>query len=523
MKNSIKLKLATIILASVALCTGCADDYMDTLPTGSTAAGTIFQDTDAAKMAINGMARLMVNQYTGYGQTFGGEGTIKFLFGEYMGENFSRPNLASGWSNTMNGNYADSNTSPYNSYPWYYYYMLMGNANEFLANIDNAEGSESDKQFLKAQAYVYRAYCYTQLVQFYCHRWVDSNNGSTVTNLMEGLVIRTEENKDEKDLALSSSGEVYALIYADLDKAIALFTESGQSRSNVWEPNVNVAYAVYARAAITKQDYSVAKDMAAKARAGFTLMSNAEYTSGFSASNQEWIWGSYGGDDQTLHYYGFHSYMAYDAGSSVIRSYPVCISKTLYDRLPATDIRRELFLDPGEDKYNMTVGTVSTNFAKEVRAAHPTMTSAHGVAAYMSFKFSIKGGRGIGYINHFRASEMILIEAEAKYFTGDEAGARTLMNELVRDSKRDEAYECNASGEELLKEIKFYRAVELWGEGFDWLDKKRYNDPIVRLSFDDGGNFHSTTAETRAVDFKNGWVYVTPLKESENNYAMSNN
>lgn len=519
MNNIIKLKLVSVILASVALFTGCSDDYMDTFPTGSTSTETIFQDTDAAKMAINGMARLMVNQNTSYGQVFAGEGTIKFLFGEYLGEHFSRPNLSS-WASIMSGNSLDSNTSSYSVYPWYYYYMLMGNANEFLANIDNAAGSEAERKFLKAQAYVYRAYCYTQLVQFYCHRWVDSSNGTSVSNLKEGLVIRTEENKEEKDLPLSSSGEVYTLIYSDLDNAISLFTESGLSRTNIWEPNINVAYAVYARAAITKQDYGVAKDMAAKARSGINLMTNAEYFAGFSESNQEWIWGSYGGSDQPLHYYGFHSYMAYDAGTSVNRGNPVCMSKTLYDKLPATDIRRELFLDPGEDNYNKTTGMVSTAFQTQVQAAHPTMTSAHRVAAYMSFKFSIAGEIGVGYINHFRASEMYLIEAEAKYFTNDETGAQALMNELVRDSKRDEAYECNASGEELLKEIKFYRAVELWGEGFDWLDKKRYNEPMVRLSFADGGNFHTTCAGTREIGHRNGWTYVTPLKESENNDAM---
>ncbi|MCD7898617.1 MAG: RagB/SusD family nutrient uptake outer membrane protein [Bacteroides sp.] len=526
------VKIYGLISLLVVLFIACSDNYLNTIPSSSVQKEELFGDVNKAKMAINGIARLMVSQYdndSGYGQVFCGEGTIKFIFGEYLGENFSRAALTSGnWPRIMNGQMLSDNTQIYSKYIWYYYYTLIGNANEFLANIDHIEVTESEEavaDFLKAQALVYRAYSYTQLVQFYCSRWVDSNNGTKVAKLNEGLVLRTEENRYEKDMPLVSSGEIYTQIYKDLDQAISLFTSSKQTRSNVWEPNINVACAVYARAAITKQDYPKAAEMASKAREGYPLMSNADYFLGFSKDNAEWIWGSYGGDDQTLHYYGFHSYMAYDAGTSVIRSYPVSMSKTLYEKIPETDIRKNLFLYPEDNSYSKTDGRYSSsaNFAIKVREEHSTMTSSHRVAAYMSFKYSIAGSRGVGYINHFRSSEMYLIEAEAKYFIGGkELEIQGLMNELIRDSKRDEAYECTATGEDLLKEIKFYRAVELWGEGFDWLDKKRYNEPIVRLSFKDGGNFHSQYAGTIGVSSINNWVYVTPLYESENNNAMSN-
>lgn len=518
------MKTTKIIVSLIALIpllfTTCTDDYLDTKPTSSVSTETIFQDTKSAKMAVNGMARLMVSQYDGFGQTFCGEGSIKFIFGEYMGENFSRPNLSSGGYKHMNGSYLNSNTSTYTKYPWAYYYMIIGNANMLLANIDKAEGEETERQFLKAQALSYRAYCYAQLIQFYCSRWVDSNNGTAVANLKDGLILRTEENMNVKDIALVSSGEIYKQIYADLDQAIKLFSESGMKRNNVWEPNINVAYAIYARTAITKQDYNTAAKMAAKAREGHPLMSNEEYTSGFSTDNKEWIWGSYGGDEQTLYYYGFHSYMAYDANTSVVRSNPICMSKTLYEQIPATDIRKSMFLDPEDNSYSQTVGTVNKEFAAIVRGKHPTMIKSHQIAAYHSFKFSINGSIGVGYINHFRSAEMMLIEAEANYFSGDEAGAKNLLTQLTRDSKRDKAYECTATGDDLLKEIKFYRAVELWGEGFDWFDKKRYKESIIRLSFKDGGNFGSSTGVTIDPDYQNNWIYVTPLIESENNNEL---
>ncbi|MDL2245809.1 RagB/SusD family nutrient uptake outer membrane protein [Parabacteroides sp. OttesenSCG-928-J18] len=184
MKSSIKL----LTFASIAtlLFTSCNEDYMNTFPTSSTSTETIFQDTDAAKMAINGMARLMVNQFHST-QTSCGEGTIKFLHGEYMGEHFSRPKLT-GWYTVMNGVFMDNDNSYYTRYPWAYYYMLIGNANTFIANIDNAAGLEAERQFLKAQALTYRAFAYAQLINFYCYRWDDSNNGTSVKYPTDGLM-----------------------------------------------------------------------------------------------------------------------------------------------------------------------------------------------------------------------------------------------------------------------------------------------------------------------------------------------
>ena len=515
-----KIKFGGLIVILSLCVAACDSSYLDTKPTSTVATSTVFETTENAKMAINGIARLMVLQQLAT-QTHCGEGTIKFLHGEYMGENFSRPNLASGWYTVMNATMHESNTSIYSYYPWYYYYMLMGNANTVIGNIDDAQGSDADKQFIKAQALTYRAYCYTMLVQFYCYRWADSNNGSSVTNLRDGLVLRTEANVSEVNIPLSSSGEIYKQIYSDLDEAIDLFQKSGKTREKVWEPNINVAYAVYARAAITRQDYATAAIMAPRARQGFGLMSNTDYKAGFSQPNGEWIWGSYGGEDQTLYFYGFHSYMSYDGATSIIRTYPVCISRTLYDKIPDSDLRKGMFLDPGNTPYT-SVGKIESgsDLGIKVYADHPTMTSAHELAAYMSFKFSINGSYGVGYINHFRSAEMILIEAEANYFTNNASAAQNLLNTLNRESGRDPNYTCTSTGADLLNEIKFYRAVELWGEGFDWFDKKRYNDPLVRLSFANGGSFGDAAADNRDVSYGNRWTNVTPLIESESNKAI---
>ena len=51
----------------------------------------------------------------------------------------------------------------YDSYPWYYYYLIIGNANAVINRIDKAEGSQEEKDFLKAEALTFRAYSFFRL------------------------------------------------------------------------------------------------------------------------------------------------------------------------------------------------------------------------------------------------------------------------------------------------------------------------------------------------------------------------
>ena len=92
---------------------------------------------------------------------------------------------------------------------------------------------------------------------------------------------------------------------------------------------------------------------------------------------------------------------------------------------------------------------------------------------------------------------------------------RALLNELNKN--HDSAYDCTKSGDELLTEVKLYRRIDLWGEGFDWFDYKRWKQPIVRKSIADGGSFHSTFAITLNPTDANNWTWVIPNKEKDYN------
>lgn len=515
------MKLKNLIYAAglALVCGACAGDYLDTLPESSSKKEVIFETTDNARVAINGICRLMYKQCLGT-QGFNGEGTIKIFYGNYPGNDYQKCNLT-GWQNTINSRYIENNTSIYDYYPWYYYYRVIGNANSVILNIDKASGTEKERQFIKAQALTIRAYAYTMLTQIYCSRWQDSNNGASA-----GLPLRLDDTTT--DLPNSTLGEVYKQIYKDLDDAIENYELSKLDREDYYTPNIDVANCVYARAALIREDWATAAKYAPKAvEEGYGLMNVSDYVDGgFNTPNDEWIWGSDGSVLQRLFYYGFFAYQGSNANATQCRSYPAAISKELYDQIPATDVRRGMFLrveeGDGITDYSVRVSSSKSPLYKRAKEEYSDkLYSTSYIFPYMQFKFQCTDNYGCGDINHFRVSEMYLIEAEADYHLGKEAEARQLMEELIRDSGRDPEYSCTKSGEALLDEIRLYRRIELWGEGFDWFDYKRWKLPRIRKTSAEGGSFRSNFAGTALPTDLNNWTWVYPYRETAYNDSFS--
>ena len=247
-----KLKNLLYITVGSALLTACSADYLDTLPQSSTDTGTVFETTENARLAVNGLCLMMTQQYLGQ-QGVNGEGTIKTWYGNYPGNDFQKCNLT-GWADIINGtSFHERNSSLYCYYPWFYYYKLIGNANRIVAYIDQAEGPEAERLFIRAQALTVRAYAYLMLSQLYCHRWADSNQGAS-----RGLPLRIDTS--DGDLPASTLAQVYTQIYTDLDAAVDAYTRSGltRSRDDNHSPDLSVACAVYARAALTREDWATA-------------------------------------------------------------------------------------------------------------------------------------------------------------------------------------------------------------------------------------------------------------------------
>lgn len=544
MKKIINKLFAGSLLAGMMLVSSCAGDYLDTAPTDSTGATDAVGTTANAMKALNGIAKIMTTQHSYFGGGFAGENNIMIQYESYPSENYNYNYYASGWSPIFNQEFHTRTNSIYDAYAWYYYYTIAGNANTILANIDNAEGTEAERNFVKASALTFRAYAFEKLVHYYCWRWQDSNNGAS-----QGIVLRLDESTGGQGYA--TLAETYAQIYKDLDEAIMLFEQSGMDRnaSQVWMPNINVAHAIYARAALTKQDYTKALTEAKLARQNYPLMSNAEYHAGFCNPTSEWIFGSFGSAQENNWYWSYGTQYAcngYYANAAGAANGAGSIGRELINRIPNNDARKALFLT--EDKfpgYNFNEGSAmdlgygilgmgddekKADALWEEAAAYCQKMAVSGLeapyqAGYMylggQLKFYVFDTPGVSYLPFIRSSEMVLVEAEANYFLNDETAARAALVELNATSGRNPEYTCDKSGEALWNEIMDYRELELWGEGFAWSDYKRWNRDIVRHSFAEGGNAHISVAKTIPASGVNKWTWDVPLNETDYNDELN--
>lgn len=531
------------VIAGALSLASCSSDYLETSPTDSTSSADALKNTEEAMKSLNGIAKCMTTQQSYFGQGFSGENAIYRLYESMPSQNWNYNDYAAGWSPLHNQQFHMQTNSIYDSYAWYYYYQLVGQANTIIAGIDGAEGTEAERQFVKAAALTFRAYSFEKLVRYYCYRWQDSGNGTS-----RGIVLRLDESTGSHDIATLE--ETYAQIYKDCQDAIELFNESGMDRPSgkVWLPNINVAHAVYARAALNRQDYATALAEAKAARQGYPLMSNDDYMAGFCRPTSEWIMGSYGDASENIWYWSYGTQGAcngYYAAATTNGAGD--IGHELITRIPNDDVRKQNFITA--DKLGIDVkkpGTIEQSFGYIGLSAELEFTDKDAYMAADEFvqsrqisglppvydsgvyhidgqlKFWVIDLPGVGYLPFIRSSEMYLIEAEANYFLGNTQAAQASLVELNTTTNRTPGYTCTLTGENLFNEIKDYREVELWGEGFAWSDYKRWNIPVVRHSFAQGGNAHPAVAVTIAPDYGNKWTWEIPLNETEYNDAFKN-
>ena len=128
--KNITLGLATVGVMSLS---GCAGDYLDTIPSTSVSETTINTSLDNLYIALNGIHKEMVSQESGY-QCLGGEpGFMMSRDAEADDMNWQTNTWMKaaylGWQCNMN------ETNGYNYKFWQIYYQWILNANKILAGV----------------------------------------------------------------------------------------------------------------------------------------------------------------------------------------------------------------------------------------------------------------------------------------------------------------------------------------------------------------------------------------------------
>lgn len=550
MKSKILVKGFASLL-SLGVLAGCSSDYLQVDPATVVSSATVQTTPEGAQAAMYGLCGAMYTIYVDFASNLqpNGEGTLQQFYGDVLGSDYYSYFWCRRAPFAMTMDRLRDNQTWLCTIPWSYCYNLIGQANTILDGIDNIEGDRDQLDFIKAQALTIRAHAYVRILQLYGPRWADSYNGERMV-----AILRTTSGTE--DLPLSSMNAILKRIYDDLDIAIDIFESTETQRKYIWEPDEDVARGIYCRAALLKDDWATAQVMAREARKEnrYPIMSEEQYKGGFAEPNQEWMWSNTADSDRC----GYWSNGAYYAVNGAYVDWNTgcgAINYELYRQIPEGDIRADLFFTP--DKLDPSINNLSqasfwnsalvdpatmslqknANMKNQYRAFGlksipeggkdkwelPYYSRLDGSECYVFFgsqyKFWCVDGWGTSAYPFMRAAEMLLNEAEAACHNNDETTAIALLKEL--NAKRNPNYTCNKSGDALLKEVKLQRRIELWGEGFNWFDLKRWGEPLVRNTWEAGNMNSNNIPQANKLNMQpadmSGWRWAIPLQETQYN------
>lgn len=394
-------------------------------------------------------------------------------------------------------------------------YKQIRVTNKLISSLKNA--TDSAAVCMLGQSYAMRAFAYEQLASSF--QLLKNLDGPCVP-------IVTENTTDFNNNPRATVQEVYDLIFADLDSAIVRL--KGYNRDLKDRIDLNVAYGLRARAYLALGKFAEAAADAEKAMEGYTPASIAEVSKPTfcDIAEHNWIWGV----DMTAAIADVYTPATSDAW---IRSFSgdsysagtgcyAMINTLLYNKIPATDVRKEWWVD--ENLYSSHLDNESWGDVKG--QGIPTLKIKdvkEPFLPYTNVKFGMYSG--IGSITNdsdwplMRVEEMILIQAEGYAKSGNETKAKEILSNFVK-TYRDPSYDVNAYAN-LADEIWKQRRIELWGEGFFVFDANRLQKPIVRFH-DDKNNMPE--AFRFNVAYEDGWRLLRfPQAEMNTNYSIVDN
>lgn len=397
-------------------------------------------------------------------------------------------------------------------------YTLIGMVKDILATIPE-DTEDASLINMKAQAKALRAYSYLSLAPYF--------QGSYETSKDKPCVPVLSDSVDVTNNPRATVEQVYNVIVEDLTWAIDHLDETRSSKAYV---NANVAYGLRARAYLAMGKGAEAAADAEKAMQGYEPASIAEVSVPTFCDMEEhnWIWAIDITDDQA-NYYGYATAPSWLSslcgdGYGAACGTTAMINKLLWDKIPATDVRKGWWIDENLHSPNWADLTWGTAKGDEIANLVLDDGSKVELPPYTNIKFGMKSGVGSTLNNNdwplMRVEEMILIQAEGYAISGNEAKAKEILTNFVK-TYRDPSYTI-PSGRTLRDEIWFQRRVELWGEGFAVSDARRLNKPIVRFHGPNTTNYADAFQFNIAAD--DGWLNMRfPQSEKDNNSAIVDN
>ncbi|AZA78962.1 RagB/SusD family nutrient uptake outer membrane protein [Chryseobacterium sp. G0186] len=441
-------KIFGILFCSTIILTGCSKDYLDT-----DLKSTINQEQiDSSPAALQGLVNGVYTSLHTYGlsesATHEAWGHKAVLSAMDMMSNDMLNNRAS-WFSAFYNYTARIQTSVRTTMVWNTYYQQIRAVNTVIASIEKT-GVTPQNKAIYGQALALRGYMHFMLARVFGPTYVGHLNADCIPVYTEvTLVGKTRSNVDT----------VYKQIVKDLTDSLPYLV--GYVRENKEKVDTRVAKAFLAEIYLEMGNYAGAATMAHDARTGVSQPTEAQWLDGFYdlEASPDAIWGGIISEATTSFVASFFAHFDNTDPNGYAVAFNKLIDRRLYDAMPATDFRKKAFQSANNAApYNGTDGV--------------------SLPKYASLKFIDKSvGQGGDYI-YMRASEMYYIEAEGLAKSGNEAGAKVVLEEITK--LRNPSYTVTAAGPALIDEIILQKRIELWGEGYAWTDMKRLGVGLLR-------------------------------------------
>ena len=425
------MKYIFSFMASLLLLAGCSGDFLDKEPTDSVSSDEVGVPGNAERLFNGAWYNLFEYVYTLANSGYRGLQCQDDMMADDV---VSRPAYGFNSSYQFNDIAIPNNTRT--SFAWYLMYKTIDNCNTALA----IQGDTEALRQAQGQALALRAFCYLHLAQHYQFTYLKDPAAPCVP-------IYTEPTTDDTaPKGKSTVAQVYQRVFDDLALAkdyLKNYTRKGDGQK--FKPDVNVVNGLLARAYLLTGQWEEAAKAAAAARQGYSLMTTAAEYEGFNnISNKEWIWGH----PQTLSQSNA-SYNFYFLDATYVGAYSSFMADPHFrDTFSDGDIRLELF-----------------QWMREV---------------YLGYKKFHMRADDTADIVLMRASEMLLVEAEALARDGFPEKAVVPLNELRHARGLGDYDLTGKSQQDVIDEILMERRRELWGEGFGITDILRTQQSVKR-------------------------------------------
>ena len=531
-------KIFTFVLGTGLLTVSC-NDLNEQDPESGTLTPEQVQETNLAipsriQATFDGMFNFMAKPSTGY-PTSSRADDFGFVMAaislDLEGADMFGGDNGYNWFSTCS---EYSNRNPNYANPFIRYkvpYTEIGLCNDFIASLP-ADTEDPNIKNQIAQARALRCFAYMALAPYFQFGYATAADQPCIPLLTDGVDFTNNPRATVK--------EVYDYIITELNEVLTQL--GGVGRSSKAYIDEHVVNGLLARAYLATGKYAEAAAAAAKAAEGYTPASIAEVSvpSFYNLKDHNWIWGINVFDD-LIRNYGYRTSVSWicafsgDGYGPATDNVPV-INNMLYNLIPDTDVRKGWWLDSNCHSPNWANLTWSDPADPSIKATGDEIaafeTSDGGKVAfapYTNIKFGLKSGVGNSLNNNdwplMRVEEMILIQAEGLAKSGNEAQAKTILENFVKNY-RDPEYSADASGRTLADEIWFQRRVELWGEGFFMSDAKRLGKPIVRIHNADSKNNGSNVPAAWQFNIAADNAYLNmrfPTTEMNNNRGIVDN